>query len=195
MKFQDFMGKSHKVRSFFNNIADPNNTSGDVTIDTHAVAAAHLKPYSQNAIPVHHAFGTSPEKSKKPDNWKPVKTGGAATGISGTDFLYQEAYRRAAKERGILPRQMQSIAWEGVRALFPNKRSGQARKSFSIWNGHHEGHYDAASAREQIYNAMSAPQVRPATNAIKVKPSRAGTDFRPKQVPPSTTLKRIKAIR
>lgn len=144
------MGKSHKVRNFFNNIAEPNNSSGDVTIDTHAVAAAHYKPYGQSAMPVHHAFGTSPIAAKKPKNWKSVKTGGAATGINGTDYLYQEAYRRAAQERGVLPRQMQSIAWEGIRAKFPNKRSAKARQVHAIWSGHHNGEYDATTARQRI---------------------------------------------
>lgn len=144
------MGKSHKVRSFYNNIIDPNNRAGDVTVDTHAVAAAHYKPFGQSAIPVHHAFGTSPEISKRPSNWVPVKSGGAATGISGTDHLYQEAYRRAARERGILPRQMQSIAWEGIRSIFPNKRSANARAAHGIWETHHEGGHSADVARALI---------------------------------------------
>jgi hypothetical protein len=33
------MGERHKVRNFYNNIYDPNSPYGDVTIDTHAVAA------------------------------------------------------------------------------------------------------------------------------------------------------------
>jgi hypothetical protein len=38
------MGEKHKVRNFYNNIFDPQSTHGDVTIDTHAVAAALLRP-------------------------------------------------------------------------------------------------------------------------------------------------------
>ena len=33
------LGDAHKVRSFYNNIVDPNSKNGDVTIDTHAVGA------------------------------------------------------------------------------------------------------------------------------------------------------------
>ena len=144
------MGKSHKVRNFYNNIIEPDHPAGDVTIDTHAVAAAHYKPFGQSAMPVHHAFGTAPVTEKKPANWKPMKSGGAATGINGTDYLYQEAYRRAAAERGLRPREMQSIAWEGIRAKFPNKRSSKARQALAIWSGHHNGEYDANEARSRI---------------------------------------------
>ena len=40
------MGQVHKVRSFYNNLVDPEGTDGDVTIDTHAIGAAfiHYKP-------------------------------------------------------------------------------------------------------------------------------------------------------
>lgn len=150
------MGEKHKVRSFYNNIIDPNSHLGDVTVDTHAVAAAHLKPYGGSAMPVNHAMGTSPEAGKKPANWTPVKSGGNATGIEGTYPLYAEAYRRAAQARGILPRQMQSIAWEGVRAMYPQK--AKQHKGFkasvdSIWEGHHNGEYDANEARRRIFQS------------------------------------------
>jgi hypothetical protein len=166
------MGKSHKVRHFFNNIADPNNGAGDVTIDTHAVAAAHYKPFGQSAIPVNHAFGSSPPAGKKPSNWVPVKSGGATTGINGTDHMYQEAYRRAASERGILPRQMQSIAWEGIRAIFPNKRAAKAQAAHRIWAGHHEGQYSADSARQQIDDRQKEPD---APKKVTIKPKKVNT--------------------
>ena len=41
------VGDEHKVRSFFNNISNPWNPNA-VTIDTHAVAAAHLEPAEAN---------------------------------------------------------------------------------------------------------------------------------------------------
>jgi hypothetical protein len=149
-KISQHMGSGHKIRNFYNNIQNPHDPTGDVTIDTHAVAAAHLKPFSSNSMEVNHAFGTNP--TKKPSNWKPMKTGGTATGINGTDPMYEEAYRRAAKERGILPRQMQSIAWEGVRAIFPakEKSKGKLNNAYKIWQDHHEGSHDADTARRKI---------------------------------------------
>jgi hypothetical protein len=102
------LGEMHKVRSFFNNIIDPNSLLGDVTIDTHAVAAGHLQPYGANATPVSHNFGTGVTKKGSP-------------GVNGTYHVYADAYRKAAELRGLLPRQMQSITWEGIRQIFPSE--------------------------------------------------------------------------
>jgi hypothetical protein len=101
------LGQEHKVRNFYNNIAAPNSPHGDITIDTHAVAAAHLMPWGSSAAPVHHNFGGK------------GAAGSGKIGISGFYHLYVSAYSEAAKERGIQPRQMQSIVWEAVRQLYP----------------------------------------------------------------------------
>src|SRR5690606_4465759 len=94
------LGRQHKIRSFYNNIIAPTNDS-DVTIDTHAVAAALMRPLSAATTEVGHNFGTGTANS-------------SITGNSGMYGLYAEAYRRAAAERGILPREMQSITWEAA---------------------------------------------------------------------------------
>ena len=100
----DQLGKKHKVRNFYNNLIDPSGKYA-VTIDTHAVAAAHLRPLGGMSLEVMHNFGSKMGSSSK-------------TGVSGSYGLYAEAYRRAAAKRGILPREMQSIAWEAVKGLF-----------------------------------------------------------------------------
>lgn len=97
------LGGEHKVRNFYNNLFDPLDPKS-VTIDTHAVAAGLLTPLSGGSIEVGHSMGAA--------------GGHDATGLSGTYVLYAEAYRRAAAERGLLAREMQSIAWEALRALF-----------------------------------------------------------------------------
>mgnify|MGYP005742509485 FL=1 len=112
------MGTQHKVRSFYNNILDPNGPNGDVTIDTHAVAAGLLKPLSGQATEVHHNFGSAPSIAQRSANWKGATKNSSITGVQGNYGLYAEAYRRAAQERGILPREMQSITWEAARGLF-----------------------------------------------------------------------------
>ena len=98
------MGEAHKVRNFYNNIIAPNSPSGDATIDTHAVAAAHLLPFSGKSKEVKQNFGN------------PAATG---KGVSGTYYIYLDAYQQAAKERNIMPRQMQSITWEAIRMVYP----------------------------------------------------------------------------
>jgi len=102
------LGQKHKVRNFYNNIVAPNSPYGDTTIDTHAVAAGLLMPLGASATEVSHNFGSS--------------IGGAPSiGVNGSYHMYLEAYRRAAREVGIQPRQMQSITWEAIRLLYPSE--------------------------------------------------------------------------
>lgn len=157
------MGTKHKVRSFYNNILDPNGPNGDVTIDTHAVAAALLRPLSGQATEVHHNFGSSPGKAKQGADWFGATKNSAKTGVQGNYGLYAEAYRRAAAERGVLPREMQSITWEAVRGLFTDKFKGQAQNVDDvnqIWYKYRKGEVsldDARNAVEQRAGGINPP--------------------------------------
>jgi hypothetical protein len=147
------MGTKHKVRSFYNNILDPNGPNGDVTIDTHAVAAALLRPLSGQATEVHHNFGSSPGKAKQGADWFGATKNSAKTGVQGNYGLYAEAYRRAAAERGVLPREMQSITWEAVRGLFTDKFKGQAQNVDDInqiWYKYRKGEVGLDEARNAV---------------------------------------------
>ena len=140
------MGMKHKVRNFYNNIIAPNSTKGDITADTHAVAAALYRPLSGASTEVAHNLGTNPPPGEK------AASDSAVMGISGTYPLVAEAYRRAAGERGILPRQMQSITWEAVRGLFPATFKNAKNKSEvdKIWQSFKNGELTQDEAREQI---------------------------------------------
>ena len=148
------LGNEHKVRNFFNNIIAPNNSFGDATIDTHAVAAGHLMPYGANAKPVGHNFGAG------------VK--GAITGISGTYHLYLDAYKKAAKARGLQPRQMQSITWEAVRLLYPpetRRDKSVVDNAQNIWKNN-----DNDNARQKIVGGtLPAPSWASAIDGGKPK--------------------------
>jgi hypothetical protein len=144
----DKLGDEHKVRNFYNNIIAPNTPFGDATIDTHAVAAAHLMPYGSSAEAVKHNFGGSGKS-------KPL-------GISGSYHVYMDAYRQLAQELGILPRQLQSITWEAIRELYPSEERSPklVKEATEIWNKNNEN-----DARQYILrNGISAPVWARATN-------------------------------
>jgi hypothetical protein len=142
-------GEAHKVRNFYMNILHPNSQNGHVTIDTHAIAAAFLRPLGQNDSEVLVGLGNSSPSY-------------APLGLGGTYPLIAEAYRRAAREAGVLPRQMQSITWEGLRNLFTpeDKRSDAIRdKATAIWRRVHEGTISPANARKRVL-LMASPALR-----------------------------------
>ena len=135
------LGDQHKVRNFYNNIYDPASEHGDVTIDTHAVAAALLRPLSGKAIEVNHNFGGMGASSS------------SVFGSKGTYGLYAEAYRRAAAQRGVLAREMQSITWEAIRGLYPAKFKAQAKNveaTEGVWNLYKKRRISLNEARTQI---------------------------------------------
>jgi hypothetical protein len=133
------MGNGHKIRNFYNNIINPWSDRGHVTIDTHAVGAAHWKPFSQNDTEVAHNFGGS-------------TPGVPGAGLAGTYPIYDEAYKQAAKEVGVSPRELQSITWEGIRSLFSGaKKTPELRKAVGeIWAKVGEGKMKPEAARQAI---------------------------------------------
>jgi hypothetical protein len=138
------MGSNHKVRNFYNNIVSPNAQQGDVTIDTHAIAAAHMRPLAGSDREVAIGLGLSPGAEH------------AGTGSKGLYGGYAEAYRQAAAQLGILPRELQSITWEGVRGLYSDvlKRNKDFTGGINdIWTQYGNGRLTGADARARSVNA------------------------------------------
>jgi hypothetical protein len=108
------LGGASKVRNFNNNIIDPTSDKF-ATIDTHAMAAGYFLPLG----------------SKSPE----VKFDAA------TYSFFHDAYSEAAKQRGVLPREMQSITWEGVKSLFPPSDKTEANKTATreLWDKYKNG--------------------------------------------------------
>ena len=131
------LGNEHKVRNFFNNISNPNDKNA-VTIDTHAVAAALLKPLSGKSKQVAYNFGGSSAVS---------------TGMTGTYPVYADAYRELANELGILPREVQSITWEAGRGLFKaafKSNKSNEQKIDNVWNQYESGSISLKEAQSKI---------------------------------------------
>jgi hypothetical protein len=85
----------HKVRSFFNSIAQPTDPD-DVTIDTHMVAAGARLLITANS-----------------PYMKPMFNGPTSTAlnVAGTYGIFADAVRQVARAHGLLPSQLQAIIW------------------------------------------------------------------------------------
>jgi len=148
------LGDRHKVRSFYNNMVSPMSPDGHSTIDTHAVAVAFLKPLSAKSVEVDHNFGVYSKKGRS--KIYGVIPNSSITGSRGMYGLIADAYARAAEQRGILPRQMQSITWEPIRGLFPDTFKNQKQnvdKINGIWDSYIDGGLTLDQTRQEIINA------------------------------------------
>ena len=140
------MGEQHKVRNFYNNIVSPDHAKempeiGDVTIDTHAVAASQLMPLSGSDDAVKANFGML-KGTPSSD----------VTGARGTYGLNADIYRQAASDAGIIPRELQSVTWEAVRGLYPAKWKNVDNKNAirGIWDDYRKGRINLDTARSLI---------------------------------------------
>jgi hypothetical protein len=141
------LGSKHKVRSFYNNIEVPNDPRfGDVTADTHQVAAALMRPLSGSSPEVQHNLASGGAAGAR------NALSSAVTGVQGTYGLTGEATRMAARDQGILPRAMQSATWEPVRELFPAKfkTATNNAKVDAVWNAVDRGEISVQQARDKI---------------------------------------------
>jgi hypothetical protein len=149
------LGSEHKVRNFFNNIYSPNSPF-DVTADTHQIAGGIMMPYGSSAPEVGHGLsGQGAPRAGMP--WSNV--GGQETGTTAGYGLHFDATRKAAEEKGWIPRQMQSITWEQLRALMPPGLRGNSpfvKTARDIWSAADDGYLTKDQARQAIIQVAEA---------------------------------------
>jgi hypothetical protein len=134
------MGEGHKVRNFYNNIIAPFSKAGDTTIDTHATGANMLMPVGGTSQIAKLGMGMTGSYD-------------SGTGSAGLYAANKEAYLRAANELGILPRELQSITWEGVRGLFTpeeKRMPSVVNRNRLVWRAYSNGYISRQDALDAI---------------------------------------------
>ena len=147
----DAVGDKHKVRSFYNNILDPNSANDDVTIDTHAGGAAWLYPFGGKDAQVQQMLGGSVTGAKGPPT-------SAITGIKGTYPFYADAYREFAHGAGGLThgREAQSVLWMKKIQMFRDAPDATKAAVWSAWQDYHSGKTSLAKTQANIIKLAKA---------------------------------------
>ena len=169
-------GGAHKVRSFFNNIAAPYATGGDVTIDTHAVAAALLRPLGGTTHEVQNVLSGGVSKDDAALGFAGIGKS-VITGSVGAYGVYADAYRELAAEFEMLPREVQSITWEAVRLLFDAKGAALKAATSETWNRFSRGEITHDQATATILG-LAGGIGRPDWASEQPTPQPAGSSYR-----------------
>jgi hypothetical protein len=148
-----------KVPSFYNNIAAPTSTVPISTIDTHSAGAASLFPGGGNDPIVYRAMGLG----AKP-GLPPAAASSATTGAKGLYGPLSDMHTLAGQELGFLPRETQSVTWEGVRDLW-----GQSGKTPELKRDIADIHRKASSPDEARF-AVAERLGRPVRRVFAAKP-------------------------
>jgi hypothetical protein len=98
---------------------------GDITVDTHAIAVGNMRPLAGSDPLVTQGLGGMFKSTP--------------TGARGNYGQQADNYRAVAQEYGYLPRETQSITWEGIRGLFTNKSAKAKQNAEAIWQAHARG--------------------------------------------------------
>lgn len=141
----DKLGKGHKVRSFYNDILQPNNPQNPVTIDSHAIRVAHGRDDVSGASPLSkHGLGGAAND--------------ASTGQHGLYPSIQSAIGDVATEHGLIPSALQSITWDSIRA----DNASKAQKAAIV--DHHKAFRAGHITQDQLHagiDTILGPQKPP----------------------------------
>ena len=142
------LGGEHKVRSFYNNIIQPNTPKiispmgedpRDVTGDTHATGNIYARPsLVSKSIEVGDILGGAPSSKE--------------TGMAGTYPLAASAFRTAADIHGLVPNAVQSVVWDERRATNANKKQKEAVDN--VWKSHQSGEISHENALRMISDIL-----------------------------------------
>lgn len=126
------LGKGSKVRNFYNNIANPNSDKNEVTVDTHAMAAAFMNVVSAEEASAMNLF----------------RAGGHPIYA-----IIKEAYQEIGAEKNFKPREVQSVVWEAIRLLIKESEKTDVNRQFinDIWEQVQNKNITHEQAIEQIF--------------------------------------------
>ena len=149
------VGDKHKVRSFYNNMLDPNSPNEDTTVDTHAGGAAWMYPFGGKDTQVQQMLGGSVTGGKGPPT-------SAVTGIKGTYPFYADAYREFAHETGVLKygREAQSVLWMKKIQMFEDVPDVKRAMVGRAWQDYHDGKLSLAQTQHHIIQIAHAKMTR-----------------------------------
>lgn len=126
-KIQNNLGEGNKVRSFYNNMSDPDEINfASVTIDTHHAGLLLGIPYAASNKDIKDETGFDPMKGV-------FDIGAYYTDLGAAPFYasMKEATERFAEKYGLLPREAQSILWEAQRQMWntmTSQEKGDAKR-------------------------------------------------------------------
>lgn len=154
------LGEGHKIRSFYNDLLDPEDGS-EVVSDVHNAGGAVMMP----VVPAHPVVaqmqGNSPGKKGKnlaERGWTGSASKSATTGVEGLYGLYVEAIRRVARDAGMRPADVQAITWWTKKEMFGKSSAKKQREAEAIWGRYQSGELTFEQTQQAIWDHFTTRQ-------------------------------------
>lgn len=145
------LGEGHKIRSFYNDLLDPEDGS-EVVSDVHNAGGAVLMPVVPSHPVVAQMQGNSPGLKEQRPGWTGSSSKSATTGVEGLYGLYVDAVRRVAKDTGMRPADIQAITWWTKKEMFGQSSAKKQREAEAIWARYQSGELDYAQTQQAIWD-------------------------------------------